>query len=879
MALKIWLPLNGNLNNQGLSNITVVNHDSTTVNNTGKIGKCYEFNGTSNYLSMETSFGNLDEFSFSFWAKASSLEHILQFKNDGQVMLQFSTTNSFQYRDTKHSSLTNITFTPITADTWTHYSFAYTKGSWFIYKNGILDTSNTATTGAQSIPITIINIGARTTTSGPSYYTGLIDDVRIYDHCLSAKEVKEISQGLVLHYKLNNSYSANLITNGFGELETENWSAPNRSSTTDLPENSTAKRSFYGSNSTLTLTPIEPNHSYTISCYVKAGSGATSTYAYPSIFPYDADGNFINEQNSRAGFRYPNTLTTLAQDLNPGDTVIYATDLSNWDASSGHYGNYCAIFNYVDKHGYVYPDMVYTRNIPAFASGTVAKTNLNKTENTITLLSAYSGPKRLAGTSICQSYGGGTYWYPFPTIKTADISDWTFKTRTFIPKNEGRLSVAKYIRWGIPTADIYVAENKLIDNTWYSEKIADSSGFNNDGIYYNITTNTNTARYNKVIALNGTNSYIKVTDNNWLTQGMEALTINLWAKSSAWTGSHIFSCTQTGGFNTEGGNSGYLRFPIHVYTNAAKTSYAYKYDSKELQISALSNTDWNMITWVYTTAGTKTYINGKLHHTYNNTSYGIHFNTNARLFFGCEADTANPTTPYFNGSFSDIRLYTTALSAEDILDLYHTSANIDNFGNLHTFELNETTTNLLRSEVIQKYKKNGFTVGVGEWVERNGEWAMNIKPKPFYQNYYGDGSVVTGILLDEIQPDTQYMINLWIDADNVYSSNNYRKAGLIVYYTDGTNSGDTLIAIGNANKPGFQHKQLLTDATKSISRIAVSYVADYNTYYRWDSYICPVDKEQITQTGITNTTQVITNNDIASFSHGGSILLSNIIEK
>ena len=94
-----------------------------------------------------------------------------------------------------------------------------------------------------------------------------------------------------------------------------------------------------------------------------------------------------------------------------------------------------------------------------------------------------------------------------------------------------------------------------------------------------------------------------------------------------------------------------------------------------------------MITCIYSTTGTKTYINGQLHHTYNNTSYGIHFNTNARLFFGCEANTANPTTPYFNGSLSDIRIYNTVLTESQIQELYNTSALVDNTGNVYSREL------------------------------------------------------------------------------------------------------------------------------------------------------------------------------------------------
>lgn len=42
-----------------------------------------------------------------------------------------------------------------------------------------------------------------------------------------------------------------------------------------------------------------------------------------------------------------------------------------------------------------------------------------------------------------------------------------------------------------------------------------------------------------------------------------------------------------------------------------------------------------------------------------------------------------------NGQVSDVRIYCTALSANDILDLYHTPLNADNLGNMHTFEFAE----------------------------------------------------------------------------------------------------------------------------------------------------------------------------------------------
>lgn len=73
----------------------------------------------------------------------------------------------------------------------------------------------------------------------------------------------------------------------------------------------------------------------------------------------------------------------------------------------------------------------------------------------------------------------------------------------------------------------------------------------------------------------------------------------------------------------------------------------------------------------------------------------------------------------FDGKMSDFRIYATALSAEDIADLYHTPANIDNLGNIHGFELQEN------SEKTSVYQ-NGIISTIDEFHEANGELLNNF---------------------------------------------------------------------------------------------------------------------------------------------------------
>ena len=50
MSLLVWLPLNGDLHNQGLKGDVTVTNNGATVSDNGKIGKCYEFNGSSSIV-------------------------------------------------------------------------------------------------------------------------------------------------------------------------------------------------------------------------------------------------------------------------------------------------------------------------------------------------------------------------------------------------------------------------------------------------------------------------------------------------------------------------------------------------------------------------------------------------------------------------------------------------------------------------------------------------------------------------------------------------------------------------------------------------------------------------------------------------------------
>ena len=220
MSLQVWLPLNGNLNNQGLSAVTST---GGTVNNTGILGKCYACSSSS-YITIQNPVTDKYDFSFSFWMKVPTtlssvgawntmfLFRVLNINNNStetSVGISWTDYNNIKiYDEANHQNIWMAPGNQFNYDKWCHYTITHTGNDSSttikVYTDGILrGTFNNSHRLVLRSGNILLGSGIN-----PSYGPIYFNDFRLYDHCLSAKEVKEISKGLLCHYKLDN--------NGFG---------------------------------------------------------------------------------------------------------------------------------------------------------------------------------------------------------------------------------------------------------------------------------------------------------------------------------------------------------------------------------------------------------------------------------------------------------------------------------------------------------------------------------------------------------------------------------------------------------------------------------------------------------------------------------------
>lgn len=569
MALQVWLPLNGDLKNKGCdSDYDVPSTNYAVWANDGKIGNksLYATTTTSGVLGYSKTLTNDHSYSICAWLKNSDettgSRYILWTGSDsGSVgfgmRLAYGTPSVVQCLMFGYTIEVTIGY-----NSWHHICMVidYEHLSFSVYLDGIFVDKKTYAIN------TVSNYGINIGWLRPSYYPfkGQINDVRIYDHCLSPAEVKAISRGLILHYKLN-IIEPNILGNNGNIISGSDASGITRTYMSD----GSVKFEVSSGNSNYSSCLCSQNDKNNFGEKLKAGDEITVSC---DLFIESGSGIpqvFLNQGNSYMRLQGNSTL------------------IGKWQR------------------------VYYNRTLSEFGT----------------------------------QYGNLSWHF-----------GWSGLSGVFYVKH---LKIERH-----------ATSNPIFTSDTEITKIIDDSGYGHHGsVTGSLFTNLETPRYNKCLDFESS----KITSENLNLPGDSVFTISCWIKLLEsktyqpifWIGDgttgHGICAHGNGAGRLEGGDG----------TN--------KFDKNLINIGL--NT-WTHIAIVYNGTEIKQYLNGVLSNNFVSYTYGFG-NTLTRLYIG-----------YFWGGYcssdiSDFRIYSTALSADDILQLYKVSAKIDNLGNVHSYEINE----------------------------------------------------------------------------------------------------------------------------------------------------------------------------------------------
>lgn len=192
MSLIAHYKLDGNANdalgkyNGTASNVTWVD---------GKLGKAGSFNGSTSYIETQLSTAAHNLLSVSFWIFNQNLGSngiigTTVYSGRAFNLYRYPKLNDFHWST---GGASGVDYAVLPFDQWTHVVLVSDGSTIKRYYNGTLKGTSA---GSIAKNTSLVHIGR----NDSGYSAAYIDDIRFYDHALSEREVRDLSQGLVLHY-------------------------------------------------------------------------------------------------------------------------------------------------------------------------------------------------------------------------------------------------------------------------------------------------------------------------------------------------------------------------------------------------------------------------------------------------------------------------------------------------------------------------------------------------------------------------------------------------------------------------------------------------------------------------------------------------------
>lgn len=604
--LRVWLPLNGTLDNLGTDNVEITSRSLEYTR--GKVtAKSAKFNGDSNqYIHIgKTGDYQFSEFTWSLWIKCTGLTNWYQtIMSNGRDYMKYGfnlkiSLGGCVYIDTESSR--SEFGDPIQLNTWYHIAVTEKDNVIKIYINGELDRTITRTvapdyTYSQGLTLGKLSWEYQFTTE---YYpfNGQINDVRVYDNALSAKEVKELSKGLSLHYPLNDVYNTVAINKYKGD-EFE------------------GKCGRYISDiGTVNKLQNERGYNYHID-YTGTGTNSWAFIQFQN-FPFEL------------GKTYVYSLKIRCHTIGVGLWFRAARSVNDWGSAS------VRITTKADDEWHEY---CLIQTLP--------------TESTFLRL-----PSDDAKVEVC------------PMVEL--VSDAMLeKDHEFVLDFDIKdVMVCECNNSGVP----------INSDDFNYKAVVDLSGYgNNGGIQGSLQYTTDTPRYNGCMYFKNLN-YIQ-GQTPWAdgkAVDLDAFTINVWIRQYPYGNGPYATYFSSYGM----GNPG-LWLGINV-EKCGQWSFRGNHSPNYAEAPGLlTENTWYMFTYVFRNNSVLWYRDGGY-------QSGMTYEGDGTITWGSTFTLGNFYTPgtwdtSFCGYLSDFRIYSTALSADDIKELYETSASLCDNGTLIT---------------------------------------------------------------------------------------------------------------------------------------------------------------------------------------------------
>ena len=734
MSLQVWLPLNGNLNNQGLSGTVT---GSSVVYVSGKVTEKAKSTGNVTIpSSVITEITKNYTVTMCYWFRTTGTTGSVEYlggvsDRDFMNSFQYSTYKDFHLSMKLHNSSTTYDCAFIESNffsdtNWHHVLITNNKGTINLYKDGnLIRTYSNGTWDRTTFGDFALKNSSLCN----------INDFRIYDHCLSDKEIHELSKGLCLHYKLSRSctnlvrYDSSVTIADGGTVSLVSGEYPYGYS---FKATGGSKR-FY----IQTTNVWKAGVTYTYSFFAKADSSvnvqlsrslvdfgglhslSTNWVRYSGVIKSTAtvDGGTLSITTDNTSSTVTIALVKLEEGPiatswgpNIGDDLYSQLGYNEIDktllAKSLYQG---ATFNGSDTSRYgptktLNPDGSYKYKFSYTGTGSNNWYYIDFSPFTFTAGQTYHYVCKVRCNSgnigwymraaRCQNdyttssvnttaVGKGWVEYHLSIVVPSTLSGTASTTPS--PRLEfytGSMSTSGTVY----TLDVDIKDCRIYTNADYINQKGieyDCSGFGNHGLVAgDIKGNGDTPRFTGSSVFNGTDTFILAPLG--AAHPTDAITVSAWIYHNSDTDKRVVTCTEGGGWNFEGNP-----IKVSMYINGG-----YRTCVGTKKWSDIGLNSWHHIAFTYDGNTIRFYIDGveNAYYTYSSTKYPITY-ANNRTVIGAEASgTGSSSTAsgyYWDGKLSDIRIYATALSPEDILALYNTSTSIDSNGNMYCSEFVE----------------------------------------------------------------------------------------------------------------------------------------------------------------------------------------------